>query len=53
MSIPAEEDVRLRWVTTSSRYAASRAGNSQDEPGTFDFRCEVHPAQMTGTLVVE
>jgi len=24
-----------------------------DEPGTSDFRCDMHPAQMTGTLVVE
>jgi len=22
-----------------------------DEPGTFDFRCDVHPIQMTGTLI--
>jgi plastocyanin len=24
-----------------------------DEPGTFGFRCEVHPIQMTGTLIAE
>lgn len=23
-----------------------------DEPGRYEFRCDVHPAQMTGTLIV-
>ena len=24
-----------------------------EEPGTFDFRCDFHPTEMTGTVIVE
>lgn len=36
MSIPIEGEVTMEMG---------------DEPGTFDFRCDVHPIQMTGTLI--
>ncbi|MCH8919776.1 MAG: cupredoxin domain-containing protein [Chloroflexi bacterium] len=37
-------------------FAGGDTGNitfSFDEPGTFVFRCDFHPTQMTGTITVE